>query len=161
MSQRNDKTGKLHPIDFFSSSLSPSQRNYSAGQLETWGLVEAVRKWNTYLRAAPTVELITDHNPLHWLREQKDPRHTYARWLLELEEIPYVISYRPGSKNQLPDYLSRIPDLKFDHIVNDDSIFEDKLCFIKSLKDFLQIVEEKQFEDQVISIAVKQLGAKG
>ena len=31
------------------TKTGPSQWNYSAGQLETWGLVAAVRKWNTYL----------------------------------------------------------------------------------------------------------------
>ena len=76
LSQRNDIVD-LQPIDFFSSSLSASQRNYSAGQLEAWALIAAVRKWRVYLRPAPKVEIITDHNPLRWLREQRDPRHTY------------------------------------------------------------------------------------
>ncbi len=62
----------------------------------------AVKKWSTYLRAATKVEILTDHNPLCWLREQKDPRHTYAWWLLELEEVPYEISYRPAKEESTP-----------------------------------------------------------
>ena len=78
LSQKDKRTGQLRPIDYFSSSLSPAQRNYSAGQLEAWALVAACRKWNVYLRGSEKVELITDHNPLRWLRKQRDPRHTFA-----------------------------------------------------------------------------------
>ena len=107
MSQRDETSGRLRLINFFSFALSSSQRNYSAGQLEAWALVAATRKWELYLKSAPELILVTDHNHLQRLRKQRDPRHTFARWLLELEEIPYQIRYRPGTQNQLPDYLSR------------------------------------------------------
>ena len=114
LSQRDRLNGMLHPIDFFSSALSSSQRNYSAGQLEAWALVAATRKWGTYLRATGEVELITDHCPLKWLRNQWDPRRTFARWILELEEYVYHIVHRPGKDNHLPDYLSRAENLLID-----------------------------------------------
>ena len=98
LSQRNEETGQLHPIDYFSSSLSGAQRNYSAGQLEAWALVSVCRKWQTYLGTSGSVDLITDHCPLKWLRDQKDPRRTFARWILELEEYSYTITHRPVKK---------------------------------------------------------------
>ena len=52
--------GNRQPIGFFSAGLTPEQRRYAAGELEAW-----------------------DHNPLAWLRRQKDP----ARQLLELETL--------------------------------------------------------------------------
>ena len=52
LSQKDEHTGHLRPIDYFSSSLSPAQRNYSAGQLEAWVLVAACRKWKVYLRGS-------------------------------------------------------------------------------------------------------------
>ena len=64
LSQRDKSNGQFRPIDYFSSSLSPAQRNYSAGQLEAWALVAACRKWSVHLRGSGKVELITDHNPL-------------------------------------------------------------------------------------------------
>ena len=82
---------------------------------------------DTYLRASPKIYLITDHNPLQWLRKQRDPRHTFARWLMELEELPYQILYRPGRNNQLPDLLSRTPNMPLDPDVNDEDKFEDKI----------------------------------
>ena len=51
LSQLDESTGKLRPIQFFSSSLSSTQKNYSAGQLEAWALVAATRKWSVYLKA--------------------------------------------------------------------------------------------------------------
>ena len=76
LSQLDGDTGKLRPVQFFSSSLSPSQQNYSAGQLEAWALVAATRKWSVYLKGARGIVLLTDHCPLKWLKEQKDPKHT-------------------------------------------------------------------------------------
>ena len=90
LSQRDRVDVRLRPVDFFSSSLSAAQGNYSAGQLEAWALIAACRKWRTYLRATGEVELITDHCPLKWLRNQKDTRRTFARWILELEEYIYI-----------------------------------------------------------------------
>ena len=79
LSQMDEHTRNLRPIAYFSSSLNPTQRNYSATQLEAWALVSAARKWSVYLKAASRVIFITDHHPLQWLRSQKDPRYTYAR----------------------------------------------------------------------------------
>ena len=58
LSQLDEDTRKLRPIQFFSSALSSSQKNYSAGQLEAWALIAATRKWSVYLKGAP------EHSPL-------------------------------------------------------------------------------------------------
>ena len=63
------------PIDYFSSSLSQAQKNYSAGQLAAWGLVAACRKWRIYLRGADKVQLMTDHNPLRWMLKEIPGTH--------------------------------------------------------------------------------------
>ena len=81
-------------------------------------MVAAVRKWKVYLQAATTLILVSDHCQLQWLRKQKDPRGKYARWLLELESIPYTFVYRRGKDNGGADYLSRI-DSTYDKSVND------------------------------------------
>ena len=56
LSQLDEHTGKLGPIQFFSAALSSSQVNYSAGQLEAWALVAATRKWSVYLKGAVYLE---------------------------------------------------------------------------------------------------------
>jgi hypothetical protein len=111
--------GKLQPIGYSSSGLTDAQKNYSARELECWGIIAAVRKWHCYLQAAPKVILWCDHNPLVWLRSQPDPRGKFGRWINELEEIRYEIVYRPGKDNVGPDCLSRA-SWPVDEVVNDE-----------------------------------------
>ena len=108
--------------------------------METWALVFAARKWSVYLKAAPEVVFLTDHNPLKWMRRQKDPRHTFARWLLELEELPYRIEYRPGSK--VANYLSCIPNLEYDEELNSEDAFEDRVYYTGPTTDPMKWIEE-------------------
>ena len=89
LSQNDMNTGKLLPIRYHSSALSDSQKNYSAGQSEAWALVAAARKWAVYISGASEVVFVTDHWSLQWLRRQRDPRHTYPRWILELKGLPH------------------------------------------------------------------------
>ena len=161
LSQRDESTGHLRPIEYFSSSLTQSQRNYSAGQLETWALVAACRKWSVYLRGSDKVELITDHNPLSWLRKQQDPRRTFARWIMELEEYNYDITFRPGIQNALPDYLSRIAEQAVDTEVQDEGRFEDKIFTVQSPNTRLSDMREEQRKDHVISHACEELTRTG
>ena len=49
------------PIAFFSSGLTESQKNYSAGELECWALIAASRKFLKYLQAANKIHFISDH----------------------------------------------------------------------------------------------------
>ena len=51
---------------------------------------------------------------------------------MELETIPYAIAFRPGSSNQVPDYLSRTPGLVVDEEINEESLFEDRIYPIES-----------------------------
>ena len=157
LSQRDGTNGEFRPIDYFSSSPTPSQINYSAGQLEAWTMVAACRKCSVYLRGSEKVELITYHNPLRWLRYQRDPRRTYARWIMELEEYNHEISYRSGIQNALPDYLSRIPRQPIDDQIQDEDIFEAKVFTIQHTSERLSIMSKRQKEDPVTSLAIEQL----
>ena len=159
LSQWDEDSGKLRPVQFFSSTLNPTQKNYSAGQLEAWALVAACRKWSVYLKGASSIVLLTDHCPLKWLQSQKDPKHTFARWLMELQKLPFRISYRPGSENQAADYLSRNSRNEFDREVNEEEIFEEKVFQIgsKDTADLYQEIQEQQGQDPVITNALSQL----
>ena len=95
------------------------------------------------------------------MRRQKDPRHTFARWLLELEELPYRIEYRPGSENQVADYLSRIPNLEYDEELNSDDAFEDRVYYTGPTADPMKWIEEGQKDDPVIRGALGQFRESG
>ena len=63
---------------------------------------------------------LTDHNPLVWLRRQKDPRGKFARWIQELESLEYRIEHVKGVENAPADYLSRV-EAEIDWEVNNET----------------------------------------
>ena len=160
LSQLDEETGKLRPIQYFSSSLSPSQKNYSAGQLEAWAVVASTRKWSVYLKGATGITFLTDHCPLQWLKQQRDPKRTYARWLMELQELPFKIGYRPGKDNQVADYLSRKSHMTYDEQVNNEDDFEDRIFIVNGAEDLHQRITEGQAHDEVIQKALRELHGK-
>ena len=119
LSQRNEEQ-ELRPIALFSSGLTPTQKNYSAGKLECWAIIAASRKFGKYLQAAPSICFLSDHNPLVWLREQKDPRGKFSRWIQELETLSYRIEHVGGVEIRPADFLSRISEDK-DWGINDET----------------------------------------
>ena len=88
----------LHPVGYFSDSVKSSQFSWAPTTKEAFALILAVRHWYVYLAGTKFV-LNSDHNPLVHLREQKDPRGKFSRWILELEEFDYIVKYVPGVEN--------------------------------------------------------------
>ena len=85
------------PVAYFSTALQKSQQNWSATTKESFALMLAVRHWHVYL-AGRNFVLKTDHNPLVFLRLQKDLRGKLSRWINELEEFDYTIKFVLGKK---------------------------------------------------------------
>ena len=96
---------KWHPVAYFSDSIKPSQQNWAATTKEAFALVLATRHWYVYL-AGTHFLLNSDHNPLVYLRNLKDPRGKIGRWILELEEFNYTVKYIRGIDNVKADALS-------------------------------------------------------
>lgn len=143
--QGNDN--KLHPVAYFSTALQKSQQNWSATSKEAFALVLAVRHWHVYLTGRHFV-LNSDHNPLTHLRQQRDPRGKFGRWISELEEFDYSISYIRGKDNTKADALSR------NHAANQSqpaSEFENKIyaSFLQN-DSFLSQLKAAQLEDPLI-----------
>ena len=120
MLAQEGRNGKLQPISFFYSTLNGAQRKYSVCEKEAWAMVVASRKLSKYLYAAERVIISSDHNTLLWLRQKRDPRGKFARWLLELEGLNYVVKYRRGSENLAADYFSRSAN-NYDTEVDDEA----------------------------------------
>ena len=170
LAQEDDK-GKMRPISFASSTLDRAQRNYSTGEREAWAIVVATRRWRKYLQAADQVIIWSDHNPLEWLRKQKDPRGKFARWILELEPLNYIIRFRRGLDNLAADRLSRSAT-QYDFTVNDETefferhvytILEDTKIQIFSIDStaFTGKLLREQARDPIIRDTIEQLNLTG
>ena len=95
-------------------------------------LIARTRKWHTYCPAAAKLYLITDHNPLKWLRKQKNPLEKYTRWIVELEALPYETISRNGLDHIVPDCMSRRPDSsREEEIQNDEPYLENHIFALK------------------------------
>ena len=160
LSQKDELSGALRPIGYYSASLDKHQRNYSSEERECWSLVATTRKWRTYCRAAIKIILLTDHNPLKWRRSRPDPRGKFARWLIELEEIPYEIAYRNGLDHTVPDCLSRTNRPQIDlKLNNDDDHFESRILAVDVISndEWNERIRVAQKDDEAIRFAIEQL----
>ena len=102
-----------------------------------------------------TFVLNTDHNPLVHLRDKKDPRGKFARWISELEEYNYEVKFIPGKSNVKADSLSRNRNSKKTR--NPEDVWEDKIYSIEENDLFHNQLMTEQEIDPVIMRAKKQV----
>lgn len=98
--------GSEHPIAFMSKKLNSAQRNYSVTELECYAAVLSVKRFRPYVEGME-FKVVTDHASLKWLMNQKDLSGRLARWSLKLQSFDFTIEHRKGSRNVVPDTLSR------------------------------------------------------
>ena len=107
LSQRDD-SGRDQPVLFASKALTNNELNWHTRDKEAYAFIFALRKFRPYLLGRRFI-WHTDHKGLQWLRNTRDPRGRYARWLEESEEFDFVVQYTAGVTNPHADALSRIP----------------------------------------------------
>ena len=67
--------GAVHPVAYFSHTLDKCKQKWSTHTKEANALLAATRHWYSYLAGKPFI-MMSDHNPLVYLRKQKDPRES-------------------------------------------------------------------------------------
>lgn len=105
-----DDNNQRRPIAYASRTLNSAEKNYSTIEKELLAIVWAVKHFRPYLYGRKFT-IRTDHQPLKWLFNLKDPSSRLMRWRIKLEEYDYVIEYVKGQLNTLADALSRNPVL--------------------------------------------------
>lgn len=102
------------PVAFMSQKLNRSQRNWCTTEKECFAVVSAIRKWSHYI-AGRDFTVRTDHHALCWLNRRQNNNPKLNRWRLMLQEHSFSIQHVKGSRNCVPDCLSRFPiNMSFD-----------------------------------------------
>ena len=69
------QNGERHVLGYHSSTLDPAQKRYGATELECWAAISSLRKFHVYVKGAPEIVLISDHEPLQKTARPKRKIH--------------------------------------------------------------------------------------
>ena len=98
------------PVASVSRSLTRSERNYVALELECLAIVFACQKFDQYI-FGKHIRVETDHKPLEIIIKKSilaAPKRL-QRMLLQLQRYSLDVVYRPGEQQVVADTLSRAP----------------------------------------------------
>ena len=131
--------GKMVAIAYFSTTLKGPELNYSAQEKEALGLIKAVKKFDHYIRAAPfTVRLLTDHQSLQFMKNQKGLAGRMARWAMILSEYDAEVLYLKGTSNTVADSLSRLINTDPEDFDRTESLLHLNPAVIPLVQHFIQ-----------------------
>ena len=140
-----DEDNREHPVAFASKVLSKQERNWTVTEREAFAIVWAVNHFRSFLMGQP-FKLISDHKPLLWLRQMKNPCPKLARWILQLEEYNFDIEYKEGPRNANADAMSRLSI--------ETSVIEVRLESELALSD-LKEAQQGMIETQQVGAAIR------
>lgn len=95
-----------HPICYASRTLSDHEIRYSTIEKEALAVVWSVKRFRIYLYGRK-FQIQTDHKPLVWLHNIKEPNMKLQRWKIMLNEYDFDITHIKGRHNTVADALSR------------------------------------------------------
>uniref|UniRef100_V5GSD8 RNA-directed DNA polymerase n=1 Tax=Anoplophora glabripennis TaxID=217634 RepID=V5GSD8_ANOGL len=96
-------------IAYASAKFTATERRYHINEQEVLAAVWAIKKYRMFLQDGP-FRLYTDNRSLLWLKKYQDERAKLTRWALMLQGYQFEVVHVPGTRNELPDYLSRNPE---------------------------------------------------
>lgn len=95
------------PVAYASRSLNKAESNYATIEKELLAIVWATKHFRPYLYGRH-FKVKTDHKPLIYLFNMKDPSSRLLKFRLALEEYDFTVEYIKGKENTAADVLSRI-----------------------------------------------------
>jgi transposase InsO family protein len=97
------------PIAFYSATLSSHALYWAVNEKEAYGIIAAVKHWESILSGRRFL-IETDHRNLIYISQSCSPK--VIRWKLALQEFMFDTKDIKGEKNEIADFLSRIPPEK-------------------------------------------------
>ena len=98
----------IHPVAFYSRSLSPSELNYDTHDKELLAVYSAFKIWRHYLEGpAYPVDVVTDHKNLEYFSTTRLLTRRQVRWSEHLSQFNFILRFRPGKLGAKPDALTR------------------------------------------------------
>ena len=104
------KIGKDKPIAYASQTLNDNEKKYDIlhTKKEALAIVYCVTYFRPYFYGRKFT-LVTEHNPLVWFQNSKDPCSRVTRWKLNLAEYDFDVTYKAEKTNTNADAISRNP----------------------------------------------------
>jgi hypothetical protein len=108
---QRQEDGKRHPVNYFSTTLNTTERNYNIYDLELLAIIKSLRNSRALLAGSPhEIKVYSNHlNLQHW-RDPQKISHRVAREVVELADYPIKIYHVAGKANGRADALSRRSD---------------------------------------------------
>lgn len=101
---------KEHPIVYLSRKFSDVEKRYCVSEKECAAIIFGIQRLKYYLDGQ-AFTIVTDHNPLTWLKTNASKNARILRWSLALQSFNFVIIHRRETQHKNADALSRIPAL--------------------------------------------------
>lgn len=87
--------------------MTPAECNYKIYHKELLAIVPSFEQWRQYLEPGPEPVLVyCDHKYLKYFMSTKLLNRRQARWAQTLSQLKFVITDRPGPRNEKPDALT-------------------------------------------------------
>ncbi|XP_054154595.1 uncharacterized protein LOC128953145 [Oppia nitens] len=102
------QNGKHVVISYNSKMFNSAQLNYGITEKECLAIVWAVERYRHYIYGEHFV-VYSDHNPLQYIRNLKNPNRRLMHWRTILEEYDFEVKYKKGKLHNNADALSRYP----------------------------------------------------
>ena len=92
------------PTRSYTPRLTLAERNYDVGNRELLAVVLVLQEWRHWLEGSThTFVVWTDHKNLSYLHSTQIPNSRQAWWALFLGLFNFILTYRPGSRNVIPN----------------------------------------------------------
>jgi hypothetical protein len=89
-------------VAYASRSLNSAESHYTTSEKQLLAIVWSTKYFRTYLYGRK-FKIVSDHKPLVWSMNVKDPGSRLMRWKIQLAEYDYEIVHKSRSQNTNAD----------------------------------------------------------